>query len=189
MGAYLATRHLLELGHRRIGLICGPAPISACRARLAGHQKALAEYHVAFDKTYVAQGKMDIESGAAAMTALLPQVPSVLSAIYAINDAMAIGALRVLHHAGLRVPEDVSLIGCDDIPVAAQLQPALTTLWQPKRELGDLAAKLILRQIKTQEQYGEHWREKYPFQSAMYLPRVIERNSTCPYTQSSRPFQ
>jgi LacI family transcriptional regulator len=184
MGAYLATRHLLELGHRRIGLICGPMRISACRARLVGHQRALAERQVAFDEGRVAEGKMDVESGAVAMAQLLPQVPDRLSAIYAINDAMAIGALRVLRQAGLRVPEDVSLIGCDDIPVAAQLYPALTTLWQPKRELGELAAKLILRQIKTREEHGDRWREKYPFQSAMYLPRVVERDSTRPYQES-----
>ena len=63
----------------------------------------------------------------------------------------AIGALRSLREAGFIVPDDVSLIGCDDIPVAAQLQPALTTVWQPKRELGLLAVKLILRQIETQQ--------------------------------------
>lgn len=80
------------------------------------------------------------------------------------------------------MPDDVSLIGCDDIPVVAQLQPALTTLWQPKRELGYLAAKLILRQIETRQERGEHWREKYPFQSAMYLPRVVDRDSTRPYS-------
>jgi LacI family transcriptional regulator len=181
MGAYLATRYLLELGHRHIGLLGGPARISACRARLAGHQKALAEFGGGFDEKHMAVGKMDEQSGAAAMTQLLALVPDVLSAVYAINDAMAIGALRVLRQAGFRVPEDVSLIGCDDIPVAAQLQPALTTLWQPKRELGYLAAKLILRQIETRQERGEHWREKYPFQSAMYLPRVVERDSTRPY--------
>ena len=181
MGAYLATRHLLDLGHRRIGLLCGPGRISACRARMAGHQRALAEYEVPFEEKHVAVGKMDEESGAAAMTQLLPLVPKVISAVYAINDAMAIGALRVLRQAGFRVPGDVSLIGCDDIPVAAQLQPALTTLWQPKRELGYLAAKLILRQIETRKERGERWREKYPFQSAMYLPRVVERESTRPY--------
>ena len=124
---------------------------------------------------------MDEEGGAAAMTELLPLVPDVLSAVYAINDTMAIGALGVLGQAGFRVPDDVSLIGCDDIPVAAQLQPALTTVWQPKRELGYLAAKLILRQIKTRQERGDDWQEKYPFQSAMYLPRVVERDSTRPY--------
>jgi LacI family transcriptional regulator len=181
MGAYLATCHLLKLGHRHIGLIGGPARISACRARLAGHQRALAEFGVAFETQYVAVGKMDEESGVAAMAQLLPLVPDKLSAVYAINDAMAIGALRALGQAGFRVPDDVSLIGCDDIPVVAQLQPALTTLWQPKRELGYLAAKLILRQIETRQKRGEDWREKYPFQSAMYLPRVVARDSTRSY--------
>jgi DNA-binding LacI/PurR family transcriptional regulator len=180
MGAYLATRHLLELGHRRIALIGGSSRVSACRARLAGYKRALAEHEIAFRKELVVEGSLDGNGGAAVMAQLLPLVPDDVTAVYAISDAMAIGALRTLREAGYHVPEDISLIGCDDIPVAAQLQPALTTVWQPKRELGYLAAKLILKQIQVQQERGDRWREKYPFQSAMYLPRVVERDSTCP---------
>lgn len=178
MGAYLATRHLLELGHRQIAVIRGPARVSACEERLSGYRRALAEREVPYDPDKVVQGDLDENGGAAAMARLLPRVPHDITAVYAINDAMAIGALRVLREAGLHVPQEVSLIGCDDIPVAAQLQPALTTVWQPKRELGYLAAKLILKQIETQQERGNAWRQEYPFQSAMYLPRVVVRDST-----------
>ena len=147
MGAYVATRHLLELGHRHIALIGGPQHVMACRARLQGYRKALDEFGVPFESRKVVQGSLDERGGAEAMSRLLPSVPEGISAVYAVNDAMAIGALRTLREAGHTVPDDVSLIGCDDIPVAAQLQPALTTVWQPKRELGLLAVKLILRQI------------------------------------------
>jgi LacI family transcriptional regulator len=180
MGAYLATCHLLRLGHRRIALIGGPSRVSACEARLQGYRRALSEFGVPFEQKRVAEGRLDENGGATAMKALLPMIPSDITAVYAINDAMAIGALRTLREAGYRVPSDVSLIGCDDIPVAAQLQPALTTVWQPKRELGHLAAKLILKQIETRQERGDAWRSKYPFQSAMYLPRIVERDSTAP---------
>ncbi|HIQ06018.1 MAG TPA: LacI family transcriptional regulator, partial [Anaerolineae bacterium] len=178
MGAYLATRYLLKLGHRRIGLINGPQRVSACRARLEGYRRALAEVGTSLDEKLVVQGGLDEDTGAAAMARLLPRVSHDVTAVYAVNDVMAIGALRTLREAGLCVPDNVSLIGCDDIPVAAQLQPALTTVWQPKRELGRLAAKLILRQIQAQQEQGDHWQEEYPFQNAMYLPRVVEREST-----------
>jgi DNA-binding LacI/PurR family transcriptional regulator len=181
MGAYLATRHLLELGHRDIALIGGPVQVAACRARLRGYCRALEEYHIEFDPEKMVEGNLGENGGAEAVIKLFPLVlKKQISAIFAINDAMAIGALSRLRQAGITVPGDVSLIGCDDIPVAAQLQPALTTVWQPKRELGLLSTKLILKQIGTRQERGENWRERYPFQSAMYLPHVVARDSTCP---------
>ncbi len=177
MGAYLATRYLIDLGHRRIALINGPTRVRVCRNRLAGYRRALEEANLPFDAHIVVEGELNEEAGATATTRLLSLIPHDVTAVYAVNDVTAIGALRALQRAGLRVPEDVSLVGTDDIPVAAQLQPALTTVWQPKRELGDLATKLLLRQIKTREERGQGWRELYAFQNAMYLPRIIERQS------------
>jgi LacI family transcriptional regulator len=178
MGAYLATRHLVDLGHRRIGILQGPEQISACRARRQGYCQALAEAGVGFDPRLVAVAEVEEAGGARAMQQLLPLAGEGLTAVYAINDAMALGALRRLREEGLRVPEDVSLAGCDDIPVAAQVQPALTTVWQPKSELGLLAARLLLKQIETRKERGECWKECYPFQSAMFHPRMVVREST-----------
>jgi LacI family transcriptional regulator len=179
MGAYLATHHLLELGHRQIALIGGPARVSACGARLRGYRQALEEFHAPFCDEWVVEGTLDENGGFEAMARLLPLVQrNAVTAVFAINDAMAIGALRKLREAGVRVPEDISLIGCDDIPLAGLLQPALTTVWQPKRELGLLAAKLIFKQIETKQERGDRWRVMFPFQSAMYLPHVVVRHST-----------
>jgi LacI family transcriptional regulator len=178
LGACTMTSHLLELGHRRIGLITGPGHISACRARLEGYCQALARCQIPFDPALIGQGEVDENGGAAAMGQLLPLVPDEISAVVAIADLMALGALRRLHEAGFRVPDDLSLASCDDIPVAAQIQPALTTLWQPKQELGALAAKLLLKQIETRKERGEGWKTLYPFQSALYQPHIVVREST-----------
>jgi DNA-binding LacI/PurR family transcriptional regulator len=136
-------------------------------------------------------GDLDEQGGIEAMAQLLPLIrKKEITAVFAINDATAFGALRKLREAGMRVPEDISLAGCDDLPLAALLQPALTTVWQPKRELGLLAVKLILKQIETRQERGEKWRVMYPFQSAMYLPHVVVRDSTGapPFPQTSEVY-
>jgi LacI family transcriptional regulator len=184
MGAYLATRYLIEIGHHKIATIGGPSRVSACRARLRGYRQALEEAGLSAREEWLAEGNIDEGGGAEAMAQLLPLIrKKEISAVFAINDAMAVGALRKLREAGIRVPEDISLMGCDDIPLASLLQPALTTVWQPKRELGMLAAKLILKQIETKDERGEGWRVMYPFQSAMYLPHVVVRDSTCRHVE------
>ncbi len=189
MGAYLATQYLINLGHQKIAIIGGPNTVSACRARLRGYQQALEEAGLPFDEAKMVEGNLDEAGGIEAMDLLLPLArKKEISAVFSINDAMAIGALRRLREDSLRVPEDISLIGCDDIPLASLLQPALTTIWQPKRELGLLAAKLIFKQIETKAERGEGWRVMYPFQSALYLPHVVVRDSTCPPQPNPPPL-
>lgn len=178
MGAYSITRHLLDLGHRRVGMVQGPPQVSACRERLKGYRRALDEFSIPFDPCLVAEAQVDEVGGASAMEQLLPKVGVDITAIFAISDTMALGALRRLREAGLRVPDDISLASCDDIPVVSQIQPALTTVWQPKRELGELAAHLLLNQIEARNERGECWKERYPFQTANFHPRIIIREST-----------
>ncbi len=185
MGATIATRHLLELGHRRIGLVNGSQRVAACRARLTGYRRALEEYNVAFDPRLHAETEVDENGGVQAMTQLLPQIKNGMSAVYTVSDVMALGAIRKLSEAGLRVPQDISLASCDDIPVAEQLNPPLTTVWHPKRELGTLAAKFLIKQIETRKERGEGWKEKYPFQSATFLPYLIVRQSTRSYDSAA----
>ncbi len=178
MGAYLATRHLVGLGHRRVGMLQGPRRVSACRERMKGYRQALEEAGIPFDPRLVAEGEVDEAGGACAMGRLLPLVHEGLTAVYAINDLMALGALRRLREAGLRVPEDISLAACDDIPVAAQVQPPLTTVWQPKGELGSMAARLLLQQIEARAAHGERWKEHYSFKSISCHPRLVARESS-----------
>jgi len=181
LGAYLACQHLLALGHRRIALINGPTSVLACAERLKGYERALTEQGVTLDAGLIAEGNLVIQGGYEAALNLLRRRPD-LTAIFCANDAMAIGALKALREAKLAVPEQVSLVGCDDIPVAEQLQPALTTVWQPKYELGQIAARILLSHIRHAEAHpnGGH---AYAYQRVLLQPRLIVRSTTAPSPQ------
>jgi DNA-binding LacI/PurR family transcriptional regulator len=147
-GAMAAIRHLLDKGHRRIGIINGPSSgaVVATGERLIGYQLALSEAGIAYDPILMVYGDYTRPSGQVATEQLLalPQPPT---AIFALNDRMALGAIRSLHAAGLRVPEDVAVIGFDDIPTAADFSPALTTVRQPGKEVGQMAAQMLFSLI------------------------------------------
>lgn len=146
-GGYQATRHLLSLGHRRIALITGPADIRSVNDRTRGYTNALEEAGIAVDRGLIAEGDWSYQSGYQAMQHLLSRGLS-FSALFAQNDQMAIGALRALREARVRVPRDVSVVGYDDIPGAAYADPPLTTIRQPMREVGTIAARLLIRAIE-----------------------------------------
>lgn len=149
-GGYLATRYLVEQGHRHIGLITGPPLWEPAQRRTEGYQKALAEAGIAYNPTLIEPGDWSYESGERAMRCLLARAPQ-LTAVFAQNDPMAIGALRALRAAGKRVPQDLALIGYDDIPVAPYIDPALTTIRQPMREVGRVAARLLIEALNHPE--------------------------------------
>jgi LacI family transcriptional regulator len=146
-GAFEATRYLIELGHTRIGHITGRMDVSSALERLQGYQAALASSNIAFTPELVANGYFEQQEGyVAAQTLLnLPQPPT---AIFAANDASAIGAVEAIRSHGLSIPEDVSVVGFDDIPQAASLYPALTTVRQPLSDMGRAATRLLLKYIE-----------------------------------------
>jgi LacI family transcriptional regulator len=148
-GAKAAVDHLLELGHRRIALITGPRGWASAEERLSGYQTALAAAGVLTSPELVADGDFKISGGRAAATALL-DLPEPPTAIFASNDNMAIGAIQVARELGLRVPEDLSIVGFDDSESAAIVTPALTTVRQPLAELGRIAVSLLSRLIEGQ---------------------------------------
>ncbi|MFE9369240.1 LacI family DNA-binding transcriptional regulator [Streptomyces sp. NPDC006711] len=140
-GAREAVRHLLAIGRKRIAHIAGPLDQTASTDRLAGYRDVLPEA----DPALVAEGAFTSESGAEAMSQLLARRPD-LDAVFAGNDLMASGALRVLRDSGRRVPEDVALVGFDDMAsVAEATDPPLTTVRQEIEEMGRLMARLLLR--------------------------------------------
>jgi DNA-binding LacI/PurR family transcriptional regulator len=139
-GARAAAEHLRSLGRVRIGTIAGPADMSAGVDRLAGFKKGLGR---AFRTRLVEHGDFSQESGAAAMARLLDRVPE-LDAVFAASDLMALGALAELRRRGRRVPEDVAVIGFDDIAMAALADPPLTTLRQRTVDQGRLMVRLYL---------------------------------------------
>lgn len=146
-GAFDATRYLIQLGHRRIGMIAGPMYESPSSERLSGYRDALVQYAIPYDEKLVQYGDFLRQSGyTCAQTLLkLEQRPT---AIFASNDPMAFGAMRAIQQAGLRIPEDISLIGFDDIGSSAETRPALTTVRQPLREMGRVGAQIILDMLR-----------------------------------------
>ncbi|MCC9306513.1 LacI family transcriptional regulator [Kitasatospora sp. RB6PN24] len=141
-GAMDAVRRLCASGRRSVATIAGPPDTAAGADRLAGYRQAVAA--VAAVRPAVAYGDFSSASGEHAMERLLDRRPDV-DAVFAASDQMAAGALRALRRRGLRVPEDVALIGFDDAPVAARSRPGLTTVRQPVEELGSRAMELLLR--------------------------------------------
>lgn len=142
-GGYAATEHLITLGHRRIGCIARPVGLSHSQDRILGYQAALRDYELPLDEALIARGGFRLEDGRRATFHLL-DLESPPTAIFAFNDIMAIGALRAAHERELRVPQDFSIVGFDDIPQAAFTCPALTTVSQPKFDMGRRGAELLL---------------------------------------------
>lgn len=149
MGGYLATQHLIELGHRRIACITGPQHLAPSRLRTAGWREALLA--AGLDTEELAIGDFTSQGGHDVTMRLL-QSAKRPQAIFACNDLMAIGALCAAHALGLSVPEDLSVVGFDDIELAAFMSPPLTTVAQPKIRIGEVATELLferLNQVRT----------------------------------------
>ncbi len=141
--AAVMTRHLLALGHRRIGFVGGHPDYAASRQRADGHRAALKAAGIAEEAALFVEGRYDFPSGARAGAALL-QLSEPPTAIFAASDDMAAGVLTAAHARGLRLPEDVSVAGFGDDALAGYVWPPLTTIRQPTRELGWQAADLLL---------------------------------------------
>ena len=142
-GGLAATRHLLDLGHRRIAVITGPQFALCSRARLDGYRAALDAAGVPVDPALIREGEFAIDDGFAHATELL-RLPDPPTAIFALNDGMAIGVYNAASRAGLRIPADLSVVGFDDHPLDAWLIPSLTTVRQPLTEMGAAAARMVL---------------------------------------------
>lgn len=145
----MATEHLISLGYTRIAHITGNMKISDARDRLTGYRRALERAGLPYDPALVVEGTFTYEGGLNAMKKLLPQKPR---AIFLSSDAAAIGALSVIQEAGLSVPDDIALIGFDDIDVAARANPALTTIRQPIQQKGSAGLDLLYRMVTGQVQ-------------------------------------
>jgi LacI family transcriptional regulator len=144
MGADQAMQHLLALGHRRIAAITGPPGWLATEARLRAYHAALAAAGIEPEPGLQVASDFEFAPGMAAAATLL-DVAEPPTAIFAFNDAIAVGAVRAACDLGLRVPEDLSIVGFDDIKYAAMMTPALTTVRQPLAEMGHTAVSLLLR--------------------------------------------
>jgi LacI family transcriptional regulator len=152
-GAREAVRHLLRLGRTRIATVTGPQNKIAGMDRLTGYIAALREHGLPFDSNLIVDGGFSEIGGYLAMRQLLPQQPD---AVFVASDLMALGALRAVREIGLRVPEDMALVGFDDTPLAARTEPPLTVIRQPARQLGRLAAETLIEVIRDPDSSPQH---------------------------------
>ncbi|HTX91232.1 MAG TPA: LacI family DNA-binding transcriptional regulator [Anaerolineales bacterium] len=142
-GGYNATEYLIKLGHQRIGFITGWMDLGCALDRLDGYRSALRTYHIPEIPELIYQGSFFQPDGFAGASAML-NLPNPPTAIFASNDVMAMGVMDAVRNRGLRVPDDVSVIGFDDIPQAAMIRPALTTIGQPLEKMGRVATQMLL---------------------------------------------
>ncbi|QYN37065.1 LacI family transcriptional regulator [Pseudonocardia sp. DSM 110487] len=168
LGAHLATRHLVDLGHRRIALVGGPRYASSARNRQEGFRSALAESGVPVDEALIAGDSFSMEAGEAAGRTLLDR-PDRPTAVFAVNDNTAIGVMAAAHALGLRIPDDLSLVGYNDIPVVSRLPVPLTTVRVPFQQVAAGALELLL----------EAGRDRSP-RTLVATPTLIPRRSTAP---------
>ncbi len=153
-GGYNATEYLTNLGHTRIGFITGSMDLGCAVDRLDGYRSALRTYHIPDAPELIYEGDFfqpDGYSGAQAMLDL-PEPPT---AIFASNDVMAMGVMDAVRNRGLRVPDDVSVVGFDDIPQASLVRPALTTINQPLEKMGRVATQMLLDLLKHPEKKAD----------------------------------
>ena len=146
-GARLATEHLLALGHRRIAHIAGPPGLRVSAARREAYQLTLREAGVRPDRSAIVEGDLTEDGGYAATLRLLERPGSAPTAVFVANDLMAIGAMAALRARGVGVPGDLSVVGFDDIHLAAYTSPPLTTVHQPAREMARRATEILLAAI------------------------------------------
>jgi LacI family transcriptional regulator len=145
-GGFLATDYLIKKGHERIALIDGFLYKSPARGRLEGYKKALNKYRVSLDELIISVGDINIEDGYERTRQMLKKNLD-FTAIFAYNDMVAFGAMRAIKEKGLRIPEDIGLVGYDDIPFSSLISPALTTIRLKKQDLGVESVKLLLSRI------------------------------------------
>lgn len=167
LGGYLATRHLIDLGHQRIGLIAGPAYASSSQGRQQGYRAALAEAGIAVQDEWIVPSTFSIDAGAAAAEQLLGLARRP-TAIFAVNDNCALGALSAMQRRGVVVPEDMSLVGYNDIPIVSRLPVPMTTVRVPFDQIA--AAALALLEVEPPA--AERIR--------VITPTLIPRRSTAP---------
>ena len=146
-GGRQATRHLIELGHRRIACVSGGSDLSPSAERLTGYQMELQDNGIPFDDTLVFKGDFQYASGYRAARELL-SLPEPPTAVFACNDLMAVGVISAATEMGLQVPEDFSVVGFDDVHLASFTNPPLTTIAQPKYEIGVIATEMLLARAR-----------------------------------------
>ncbi|PPC67807.1 transcriptional regulator RbsR [Pantoea sp. ICBG 985] len=167
LGGELATQYLIDRGYTRIACIAGPLDKTPARLRLDGFHQAMAASGLAVSPGYVVDGDFEFQGGFNAMNQLLALDPPP-QAVFTSNDAMAVGVYHALYQAGLRVPQDMAVMGYDNIELARYLTPPLSTIHQPKDELGELAIDTLIHRMSDPDASQ---------QTLVLTPELVERGS------------
>ncbi len=170
-GGYLGTRHLLELGHRRIGIVGSPIHSEPIGRRIRGALQALTDSGIDHDPALLITGdQRQFEMGYSGATQMFQQEPPP-TAIFALTDVMAIGVIHATSELGLTLPDDLSVVGFDNISLASYVIPALTTIAQPIYTMGETAAQILLRHMRNGDE---------PIETVKLKTELIVRKSTAP---------
>ena len=164
-GGYLATKYLIDRGHKDIACLSGHFEKLACQERIAGYRRAMAEANLSVDEDWILEGNFECDTAVLAADKIVA-MDKKPSAVFCFNDTMALGLMSRLQQKGIRVPEDMSVIGYDNIELAEYFSPPLTTVHQPKRRVGKNAFEILLERIKDKEH------EKRVFEMH---PEIVER--------------
>ncbi|CAH8236618.1 DNA-binding transcriptional dual regulator RbsR [Vibrio aestuarianus] len=148
-GGYIATNYLIECGHKEIGCITGPLIRHQAQMRYEGYKRAVLEAGLEINPQWIVESDFECEGGYEAFNRMLEKGP-LPSSIFVSNDMMAMGVLNAAHEKGIRIPEDVSIMGYDDIHIARFMSPALTTVHQPKYRLGKVAVETLLKKLEKE---------------------------------------
>lgn len=170
-GAGMAAEYLIRLGHERIGMITGPLDMTPARDRLDGFRAVMGAHRLPTPEQLTAEGDFTEAGGRAGMLNLMAEHPT---AVFAASDSMAIGAIKAIRSYDLRVPEDISVVGFDDIPSAVSTEPELTTVRQPIEQLGQLAVEVLITLIEGGTGNGR------PTQRIVLPTELIIRRSCAP---------
>jgi len=175
-GGYLATKFLIDSGHRQLACITGPLWKSDGQERLEGYKRALSESGLAFDPRLLAEGNFEEASGRSGMEHLIQSGVS-FSGLVCANDEMAAGAIRVAREHGLHIPEDLSVVGFDNVFFTRYMHPELTTIAYPIEKMGQMAARCVLRDV-----YGKTGQEI----QARFEPELLRRASVSDRSNNRR---
>lgn len=169
--AYMATQHLLELGHRRIGCVAGSKNFCVTKQRLDGYKRALEEMGISYNEELIYQGNYTMKSGRKSLAYLLGKK---VTAIFAMNDEMAFGIYESARIYGVKIPEDLSVVGCDNVPFGNSLEVPLTTLCALAEEIGTNIGERIIEIIENIEKKST----KEPRGVEFYKPTLLVKGST-----------
>jgi LacI family transcriptional regulator len=169
-GAYLAVKHLISHGYRKIGMLFGQQWISPDLRREEGYRKALAENGIPYNPEYLINGEFSIDGGAKAFRQLM-ELSTPPEAVFCANDDMALGSMKIARKMGLNIPDEVAIIGYDDIITCELTMPQLSSIRQPKTEIGRLLFDRLLESIQDTSSEGKR------FKNVMLTPELIIRES------------